>query len=78
MDVAVDTYSEREIDVFASELLSELGPRAYSYAAVTIVLMKDRGDIEGMRVWRRIHGAIARLSLCSPGRVRCKATFVAT
>jgi hypothetical protein len=54
--------SDNEIDAFAGALISELGIRATNYVAATMALMKDRGDVEAERLWRRIYGAVGRLN----------------
>lgn len=56
------TCSDHEIDAFAGALIRELGARTTDYVAVTVTLMKDRGDADAERLWRRIYGAVGRLN----------------
>ncbi len=62
MGKLLHTCSDHEIDAFAGALISELGARAIDYVAVTMALMKDRGDADAARLWRRIYGAVGRLN----------------
>lgn len=62
MGKLLHTCSDHEIDAFAGALISELGARAIDYVAVTMALMKDRGDADATRLWRRIYGAVGRLN----------------
>lgn len=71
MGKLLHTCSDHEIDAFARALISELGMRATNYVAVTVTLMKDRGDMEAERLWRRIYGAVGRLNPRAAGPAPC-------
>lgn len=64
---------QQEIDAFAGKLIRQYGPRAADHAAVAIVLMIDRGDLEGVGIWRQIHGAIVRIAGASPSKAEPRA-----
>lgn len=62
MGKLLHTCSDHEIDAFAGALIRELGARTTNYVAVTMTLMRDRGDVDAERLWRRIYGAVGRLN----------------
>jgi len=60
---------EEAIDIYARASWAWFGPRAVTRTQDRIEMLRKTGDLDGVRVWERVKGAVTELNKSASGIV---------